>query len=551
MIAKSLEAEILTSEAQIVETFKAAADTLSKCQARYAWEAKYIMGRNLLLAEKHEDRNRNKEKDIKKAKAIFTELISQKGSLRSLFYLGEIFRITNNGVAAKKCYEKVQQLTQGNADGEFWAINAQEAKAKCSGTGDLAALDNVLLNRVRFPENLLTIGEETISYEKLADREYLQQQFADKSLDLLKKFCLPKKSIYPSVNQLTNSIFRTQHDFERLFANINEIRGPVTANLKLKVLLPQHVVDKTCDVSVGDKKCLLAPDGFYTKLSIPLNSELMIKISNASCYLFLEKHYFTKTRGETKVILLSQKVKYDSRGNVRESEKFYKHSRDIIDRNTIIHQTRTTIGENTDLSDDFISNIRLRDLVFTKNKFLIVDCEANRVWKYNINGIKDGDFKLNFKDSLNSPEGLTLDSDGNIYIADWGNHRVVVFDSTGGFKYSFGEFGINNINNQNKHVKARFVFPTRITIEEDVLGVTETVGNMSIKVFKEKHIFVADRYGVHKFDSQGYYLSTPVPVNKNFAEGSFYGITINGYGKGAELFVVDRNVGEFRMFVGK
>ncbi|MBC8185178.1 SMP-30/gluconolactonase/LRE family protein [candidate division KSB1 bacterium] len=250
-------------------------------------------------------------------------------------------------------------------------------------------------------------------------------------------------------------------------------------------------------------------------------------------------------------ISLSKKVNYDSKGKTRGSTDFYQLSRSSLDGNLIIHRSGQQIGEYTQLGRDFSSNIRLRDFIFAEDTFLVVDSEANQVWKYNVNGAKKGKFKLNFKDGLNSPEGIALDSDGNIYIADWGNHRVVVFDDTGGFKYSFGKFGKNDNNNQNKGVKARFVFPTRITVEEDVIGVTETVDNIPIEVFKEKHILVADRYGVHKFDSQGHYLHSPVRAGGDFPEGSFYAIAINGYGVDSNLYVAKRRDGEIIKFSGK
>jgi uncharacterized protein (TIGR03663 family) len=39
------------------------------------------------------------------------------------------------------------------------------------------------------------------------------------------------------------------------------------------------------------------------------------------------------------------------------------------------------------------------------------------------------------------PRGLAVDSNGDVYIADTGNKRVVVTDSEGNFKYQFGYFG--------------------------------------------------------------------------------------------------------------
>ena len=42
------------------------------------------------------------------------------------------------------------------------------------------------------------------------------------------------------------------------------------------------------------------------------------------------------------------------------------------------------------------------------------------------------------------PEGIALDSHGNIVVADCLNHRVQVFDRYGNFLSKFGEYGSRN-----------------------------------------------------------------------------------------------------------
>src|SRR4030067_2497555 len=43
--------------------------------------------------------------------------------------------------------------------------------------------------------------------------------------------------------------------------------------------------------------------------------------------------------------------------------------------------------------------------------------------------------------TLNRPQGLAIDSEGNIYIADTGNNRIVKTDSLGNFIKETGGFG--------------------------------------------------------------------------------------------------------------
>ncbi|GIS82704.1 MAG: hypothetical protein CM1200mP15_13360 [Dehalococcoidia bacterium] len=42
---------------------------------------------------------------------------------------------------------------------------------------------------------------------------------------------------------------------------------------------------------------------------------------------------------------------------------------------------------------------------------------------------------------LDSPYGIALDPDGNIYVADWGNHRVQKFTPEGNHLATFGHAG--------------------------------------------------------------------------------------------------------------
>src|SRR4051794_37946821 len=40
-----------------------------------------------------------------------------------------------------------------------------------------------------------------------------------------------------------------------------------------------------------------------------------------------------------------------------------------------------------------------------------------------------------------SPSGIAVDSTGNVYVADTGNHRVQKFDSNGNFLTAWGSYG--------------------------------------------------------------------------------------------------------------
>ena len=57
---------------------------------------------------------------------------------------------------------------------------------------------------------------------------------------------------------------------------------------------------------------------------------------------------------------------------------------------------------------------------------------------FGLNGTADGEFA--------SPCGVAVDGGGNIYVADTGNDRMQIFDSTGMHLLSFGTMGAGDGN---------------------------------------------------------------------------------------------------------
>ena len=145
---------------------------------------------------------------------------------------------------------------------------------------------------------------------------------------------------------------------------------------------------------------------------------------------------------------------------------------------------------------------------------------AQYVNMFGENGSGNGQFNI--------PQGLCLDSSGNIYVADQNNGRVQKFDSSGNFIRSFGTPGTGN---------GQLSTPQRVTVDASGnLYVTENIGRVSkfdssgnfllnfgssgsgngqftaprgIDIDSSGNIFVADRGNdrIQKFDSSGNYVS--------------------------------------------
>ena len=118
-----------------------------------------------------------------------------------------------------------------------------------------------------------------------------------------------------------------------------------------------------------------------------------------------------------------------------------------------------------------------------------------------------------------------------IYVADWGHHRIVVFDSSGARVGDFGGFGKNDPTRIGD--STRFVFPNRIAIIEPENG--------------EPLLFVTDWYGVHWLDTQGSYFGS-IHI---LPEGSAAGVKVDLEGQNFKLRVANRSTHKVITFLSR
>jgi len=105
----------------------------------------------------------------------------------------------------------------------------------------------------------------------------------------------------------------------------------------------------------------------------------------------------------------------------------------------------------------------------------VVDTGNHRIVKYGANGenpVYAGSFGAG-NDQLDSPTGIALDSDGNIYVSDSGNHRIVKYDSEAENPLYIGELGTGD---------DQFNSPQGLAVDSDGnLYVADTFNNRILK----------------------------------------------------------------------
>ncbi len=154
------------------------------------------------------------------------------------------------------------------------------------------------------------------------------------------------------------------------------------------------------------------------------------------------------------------------------------------------------------ISLDSIGNIYVADS--SNHRIQKFDSTGTYVSQFGTEGSGDGQF--------NFPRGIILDESGNIYVADGSNHRIQKFDSSGTYVSQFGTQGSGD---------GQFNSPAGIAIDE------------------EGNIFVADigNHRIQKFDSSGTYVSQFGTQGSEDGELDFpQGVTFDSLGN---IYVAD------------
>jgi sugar lactone lactonase YvrE len=106
----------------------------------------------------------------------------------------------------------------------------------------------------------------------------------------------------------------------------------------------------------------------------------------------------------------------------------------------------------------------------------------------------------NYISQLNSPSGLALDSVGNLYIADTGNNRICIVDTSGNFStYAGSSTGVAGYLDSGS-ANALFNSPTSIAVDKFGRIFVADTGNNAIRVIEKQNQYDSSRniIEVHK-----------------------------------------------------
>ncbi len=522
-IVKSLEAEIQPTPWEKSKRFEQAARLMMDLPEIFdkKSEAEYIVARSWFFAD-----------ELEQATSAFSELVNRRGSLRALFYLGEIFRQQENGLAAKKCFAQVVDNLNNPelANREFWLTNSQAGFESAGDSGNVAVLAKLQYSTVQFQPGR---SPDQLTYENLAEEGFLRQKAISEDLAWLLLYGRPFKDVYPSRVHLSEKLVTSRNYFAGLSGPLDEVRHPVSSTLKLQVVA-LNASTESARVSVdGDE--LPLTDGSWSKHDIALGSAVAVTVQQKDHYPFSTEYRAVVPGTVQREIHLNRKLDLVPGKRGLEIANYLDYALQArTDRNVILQQLPPQ-ATDSELVRDFDAMLELRDLAWDilANRVLAVNSQTSEIWIYSSEetGERQGVLRTNLDIPLNSPEGIAVSSEGQIYVADWGNQRIVVLATNGDFLSAFGSFGQNNADSAGRSIK--LTFPTRIVL---VRG----SGDQEQAHWRQDYLLVADRSGIHACTRDGVYLGTAISPAATFTAGSFYSFMLQQYASHSKLVLADR-----------
>ena len=546
----SLQAEAYGGE-QRFATFDTAATTLDSVAGDYEGEAKYVQAYALYKAEKYDE-----------ADYLLKKLITDYHSVRALYYYGMNLRDRygdeGNDIVKTRIYASMQKTADMIESAgqppeyrnflssakimldkyqDFFTSNP-DADLNIPGTQEIVCPDILSVD-------MSGSRPDTVLYENMAEKKLIRDKFAQESREDFAVFGLPKLWLLPTSRSceegpllaLAQALIPDSVHLERVWRGRMQIVDADGNILRPDSCWAEFVADGSrinCKDSVGGKYVILDAD-------IKTRDSAGIEAIESGFYRTLMKITSDEPGYADRTLRLARMVYYEpGADDAATNPSGYTHlPNGSYSFKLAAH--RKSQAPPSRLVSDFNSDRDVRDYAYDSrnDRFLAVSARLSHGLLSYSDGHAADTFEIDGSISLDSPEGVAVDHDGNIFIADWGNHRIIALDHTGRLRLTpFGAFGKNV--DSNSAAPARLVFPNRITIEQEPTSASTP---------RQAHILVSDWYGVHRFDWWGRYLDSPVSVGPaGLDPGMYQEITLDGYGPGSDLRIHPLGESQPRLF---
>lgn len=474
----------------------------------------------------------------RKAEQRFLDIVGREDgglSLRALYYLSEVYKElggldtieeTDKTVYrqySKWGYVKIDQYLAKISVAPFPFLN----KIKNDVETEITLLANVRSQQpaqvpsvedLVYPDNFVLepLVNKFVSLQSFSNTYVSSKKFYQKRINLFLLYGYRPKAIFPSKN-VTSAPGSADHYYTRLNNGLQESLSNIDLEFNVKVNLPAGAGPRTF-VAFNHKKILPDEGGIYRAGAANLSDNIHVFIQNEDCFVY--QHTFRLGPPGNNNITVSLLKKFTVLGDEVKvndfpaDKKYFREER--LDRNFIMNNNGyyhlvDDRMESLEITSDYLKNDSFRDFCYfnSENQFYSVsDNIGDGVILYNANGKKLDKLELPLLspgEQLVSPEGITVSSDGTLYVVDYQKNQVLKWNPYSGEPVTF--LGITDSKDNSDGIKmVSFTKPKRIAVVDNIHMSADNSYTQSI-------MFVTDDEGIKCFDDNGYYLDTLTSKN--------------------------------------